>query len=1130
MTTALRMDRWCLYGLQTYNWGGFNGHFQLDPAPPTEVTVISGDSGTGKSTLMDAVSALLHPGRDFNRASSGSGSSPRSIPTYVRGRYGKDSDGRNTVYYDLRGGRATWSGVALTWCNIDGRTLTMFSAWYMNKHDEKPSAEVHGHIDGQFAITNLDPYTKSPHNAPVFKPAALREAFPGITIAKNRTRNRQWLFEQFGMSDREKSLTDVLYRLQSSSEIPTVNWLFSGIILDEPEDLFAAVRESRSGWEKVRETYQQMTDRETRHEILQSLPEQWDTYSSSTTTGKFYRDIGFGVERGSMDHNTPFYRWFHQRNYDLLAAEQDALDDTAQQAHRAKVAAEAVTEAAKQEMLDTDRAYRNGGGDRLREVESELTYARRDLETVRRQRERLTERIGHEITVPETVAERDEQRAASIQFITDAKSQTTVIDGELEAAQHYFFDTKRQLDEKQQTYDYYIGRKDVLSRHLTERRDEWARITGIPAEDLKFVGELIDLKTQHEQWRTAAEGVMGSFAQTLLVPQDRIKDFRRKVDADKRPPRIRSKAIPTSARDLHQAPDEQLAAKLQYANHRYTGWLSHEIAHRFAHLCVADGEALNALNPNQKGVSLNGQVRQGDDGVHGGLRPDQRSIGFSPEALLAKLRTEIAELRSEWEAASDLRNELKTAKDKLTAAADLHTQFIDAADDWRAYDMHAAAAVIAAKIAERDALSGDKVIALRNAAEAANKAHTKAQDASARAGLRYEQATVNRDAHLARQDLAYKEIEKLKERVAALDEAAAARLDAEARETFGTETLTSDHFVPASTQTLIKAFGAKLQAASKTRNDAAKSLLAVMHSYNSAFPPGPLGNALPKASAAKDFEIASAVEANYEAYEYILHQNTLEGLREAQELFAQQVMDYTNMTVGQVTEGYEAARRDIKSRLHEVNSLLDEADFDGSCRLQVEIVREEQPQEAKDFQVALGELAARTTKSLSHEDVAARYERFDSVMHMISTDDKIKTLFDVRKHMQLQARKSDPAGVMPSVTYDRLSGEQSGGETQELTSFILAAAIRYYVSGDGAHLPRFSTVILDEALTKAGPEHTLRALNVWRKLGFQPIVSTPVGKAMSMTYATSVVYEVAIDDRKRSRLWPITLKNAESKL
>lgn len=136
MTTALRMDRWCLYGLQTYNWGGFNGHFQLDPAPPTEVTVISGDSGTGKSTLMDAVSALLHPGRDFNRASSGSGSSPRSIPTYVRGRYGKDSDGRNTVYYDLRGGRATWSGVALTWCNIDGRTLTMFSAWYMNKHDE----------------------------------------------------------------------------------------------------------------------------------------------------------------------------------------------------------------------------------------------------------------------------------------------------------------------------------------------------------------------------------------------------------------------------------------------------------------------------------------------------------------------------------------------------------------------------------------------------------------------------------------------------------------------------------------------------------------------------------------------------------------------------------------------------------------------------------------------------------------------------------------------------------------------------------------------------------------------------------------------------------------------------------
>src|ERR1044072_7528048 len=103
-----------------------------------------------------------------------------------------------------------------------------------------------------------------------------------------------------------------------------------------------------------------MPPRETRDEILQFLPGQWGTYSSSTTTGKFYRDIGFGVERGSMDHNTQFYRWFHQRNYDLLAAEQDALDDTAQQARRAKLAAEAATEAAKQEMLDTDRAYPNG--------------------------------------------------------------------------------------------------------------------------------------------------------------------------------------------------------------------------------------------------------------------------------------------------------------------------------------------------------------------------------------------------------------------------------------------------------------------------------------------------------------------------------------------------------------------------------------------------------------------------------------------------------------------------------------------------------------------------------------------------------------------------------------------------
>jgi len=61
--------QWKAETFQLVNWGGFEGHVRFDLHPGA--TLISGASGTGKSSLLDAYIALMMPSdTPFNGASN----------------------------------------------------------------------------------------------------------------------------------------------------------------------------------------------------------------------------------------------------------------------------------------------------------------------------------------------------------------------------------------------------------------------------------------------------------------------------------------------------------------------------------------------------------------------------------------------------------------------------------------------------------------------------------------------------------------------------------------------------------------------------------------------------------------------------------------------------------------------------------------------------------------------------------------------------------------------------------------------------------------------------------------------------------------------------------------------------
>ena len=93
---ATRDTSYVLQQLEVFNWGPFCGLHRavFDP----NGTAIIGPTGSGKTTLVDALMTLLVAQPRYNLASTGGHESDRTLISYVRGVSGGDgSDGREEI-------------------------------------------------------------------------------------------------------------------------------------------------------------------------------------------------------------------------------------------------------------------------------------------------------------------------------------------------------------------------------------------------------------------------------------------------------------------------------------------------------------------------------------------------------------------------------------------------------------------------------------------------------------------------------------------------------------------------------------------------------------------------------------------------------------------------------------------------------------------------------------------------------------------------------------------------------------------------------------------------------------------------------------------------------------------------
>src|SRR5699024_4733587 len=217
--------QWRLVAVQVSNWGTFHGTHDL--AISSKGFFLTGGPGTGKSTLLDAISALLTPPRtlQFNAAASDAGPNRskyrRTVASYVRGAWAMHYDQATGEFsQEVLREKTTLSVLTLRYSDGQGGTVQLSRLLLLHAGHSADSDVKSLYV---IARTPLDVTDLRQFVSTQIEGKALEAAHPGTQTFRQFREYRAAFCQLLGIPD-EKAL-GLLHKIQSAKELGDVNAL-----------------------------------------------------------------------------------------------------------------------------------------------------------------------------------------------------------------------------------------------------------------------------------------------------------------------------------------------------------------------------------------------------------------------------------------------------------------------------------------------------------------------------------------------------------------------------------------------------------------------------------------------------------------------------------------------------------------------------------------------------------------------------------------------------------------------------------------------------------------------------------------------------------------------------------------
>ncbi|WP_297006459.1 ATP-binding protein [uncultured Corynebacterium sp.] len=1079
-------EQFRLSRIQLINWGTVDGYLDI----PVDRTgfLVTGASGSGKSTIIDAVAAVLVPPEklSFNAAGQAGGTrgagrhgSGRSLVSYIRGawRRGEDPESGGITSTYLRPG-ATWSAVALTYTTGSGRGTDLpvehitLTAFYYLRSGETSKASVKKLYGIHQDALDLDAGVLHPLMSTGINIRRVKATWPAPARFSESHRVFADRFRpKLGITSPEALL--LLHRTQSAKQLDNLDQLFREYMLTEP-DTFSLADDAVAQFTELRTAYERVQDVKARIGVLDPLPDLVTRRDTATAdASRAAAMLGALPRVRDRLHRESLTDQLRELDASLAAAS-DVLSRAQDDERRADA-----------DLRSADTALAGAGGGQLQVLELQAERARDRLAGVRKDADALAAAVTALGGVAPT--------GAGEFTVVDGQARDLLAsaDGERERLETGRNDAVRRQGEadkelREVTEELAALAKSTSNighRHVRLRED-LCRELGVKPRELPYAGELIDVIDDHRDWEPVAQRLLGGFATTLLVPArliDRVSGY---VHARHTGVRLVYRSVPERV-SVPQRPAnaDALSLKLSVVDHPFHDWVLAQLRSRHEYRCV-DSPTDFARLGDDRGVTRTGLVhgrRERDGSVR--FEKDDRfriedrsrwmlgSTNHDKQELLAARR---ATLSARATAADRERRDGEVALSTLSAsvrAAELIT-----ATGWSAVDTSRAADLVtAAEKAVVDWSDSPEHAALTAARDAAT---VRLRDAKAVLSSADRQVGVLR----SRREDAAGHLAQLDERSTStgpdIDPEILAAVEAEF--TRRTRRVTVSTVLPLTEEISVE-LHAREADGKETVHHVNQRIQGVLSTYLERWPEE-------KSDLTADPEFAGEAVAR------------LTGLRRdrlaeftGRFLTLMNGTSVTNLT--QLSRSLRRAKDLIAERIDSVNQSLSRSEFAAGRWLRID-VRDNRGSEVTDFQRDLqAAVENRLGAADTPEEAEDRYRRMSELLDRLGSEETNdrrwrRTVLDTRRHVRFIGVETDAEGTAVNAYVD--SASLSGGQAQKLVFFCLAAALRFQLAEVDEEFPRYATVILDEAFDRADPEFTRTAMDVFTSFGFHMVLATPL--------------------------------------
>ncbi len=1102
--------------LEVFNWGTFDGQvWRLIPGSDT--ALLTGDIGSGKSTLVDAVTTLLMPAQKiaYNKA-AGADVRERTLRSYVEGHYKSErveSSGRSRAV-GLRTDGNTYSVILGVFGN-EGFDETVTLAQVFQQRD------VRGQPYRFFVTATCE--------------LSIAADFANFGTDLRDLRKRLRADEAISLFDDYPKYSASLRRLLGIRSQQALELFHQTVSMKSVGNLNEFVRdhmlEPADATERVSGILRHFDDLTKAYDAVKRAREQLEALEPVVAMAKRYDATV--AEREGLQRQYEAVRLFVAEHRSRLledeiataAAEGERLETERddQRRQRGKLAAE-------KDALIEERSQ--AGGNRIGELERLSQEARSQAE------ERLQRRIRFDDVITQAgldpVAD-GEGFAALAEAVTQLQAELT---DRQQATDVTIADLAVQVREQRLRVEELVREVTSLEQRTSNLPAEQVALRELLCRDLRlvpeqvpFAGELIDVADAYSDWRGAAERVLRGFALSLLVPDELysavatwVNERRlelpgrdgRRIGQRLTYERVAERRVRTQVEEVMEL---RLADCLEVQVGPFADYLHHELSRRADHRCARDLAEFRDLHV-RRAVTREGQVRSGDrhvkDDRHRADDPRRWVLGWANQRKLEVLRKEAEDAGEAARAAKEklkaTRSGLRKLQERLGALGRLGEY-----RTWSELDHDEASRRAAEADAERSQLSSrsSRLATIQRQLES-NATMAAETDAA------IEQLT----GRIARLEAERAKAERAK---AADDQFVAGHPDPEqARETYPAlvETLGAMPTVStawaAAGEQLTDDLTRRIDRVHRELGGFGQNLLGHMNQVLSRWP-----------ELRTDLDAATEARADFVA----LHEQVADDdLPRFESEFKQQLNTNTIRELAQFNAWLRRQAQVIDDRISRINDALGAIDYNPG-----RYVRLEKQNTNNSDVIAFREDLHRAIDYALADDDHYSEQRFLDVKHIIerfrgreghADADRAWTrrVTDVRNWFVFSASERDHETHQEWEHYSDSDGK-SGGQKEKLAYTILAASLAYQFGLEwGVEKSRdFRFAVIDEAFGRGSDSSTRYALELFAKLGLQLLIITPLQKVQIIEPYVRAIGFVDNPNGRNSRLHTMTIEEYRSR-